>query len=166
MTRLGFLGLGWIGRSRLQAIAADGTAVVSAIADTDPEACAAAKDVAPDAVIAQDLDELLAFDLDGIVIATPSALHAQQARATLASGVAVFCQKPLGRNGAETREVIDAARRSDRLLGVDFSYRDTRAMAAVHQLVRGGELGDVYSCLLYTSPSPRDISGSRMPSSA
>jgi len=145
MTRLGFLGLGWIGRSRLQAIAADGTAVVSAIADTDPEACAAAKDVAPDAVIAQDLDELLAFDLDGIVIATPSALHAQQARATLASGVAVFCQKPLGRNGAETREVIDAARRSDRLLGVDFSYRDTRAMAAVHQLVRGGELGDVYS---------------------
>ena len=24
----------------------------------------------------------------------------------------------------------------------------------------------IYSCLLYTSPSPRDISGSRMPSSA
>ena len=27
-------------------------------------------------------------------------------------------------------------------------------------------LGDMNSCLLYTSPSPRDISGSRMPSSA
>ena len=26
--------------------------------------------------------------------------------------------------------------------------------------------GDFYICLLYTSPSPRDISGSRMPSSA
>ena len=28
------------------------------------------------------------------------------------------------------------------------------------------ELAANYSCLLYTSPSPRDISGSRMPSSA
>ena len=27
-------------------------------------------------------------------------------------------------------------------------------------------LNDDYTCLLYTSPSPRDISGSRMPSSA
>ena len=30
--------------------------------------------------------------------------------------------------------------------------------------VRAGE--KIYFCLLYTSPSPRDISGSRMPSSA
>ena len=30
----------------------------------------------------------------------------------------------------------------------------------------GGGIGDVAACLLYTSPSPRDISGSRMPSSA
>ena len=29
-----------------------------------------------------------------------------------------------------------------------------------------GELGESASCLLYTSPSPRDLSTSRMPSSA
>ena len=28
------------------------------------------------------------------------------------------------------------------------------------------KLDEIISCLLYTSPSPRDISGSRMPSSA
>ncbi len=145
MTRLGFLGLGWIGRSRLQAIVADGTATVAAIADSEPDAWTAARAIAPQAAIVHDLDELLGLDLDGIVIATPSALHAEQARAALGCGVAVFCQKPLGRTGSETREVIEAARRSDRLLGVDFSYRDTRAMAAVHQLVRGGDLGDVYA---------------------
>ena len=32
--------------------------------------------------------------------------------------------------------------------------------------VRGGEIHWVESCLLYTSPSPRDLSTSRMPSSA
>ena len=31
--------------------------------------------------------------------------------------------------------------------------------------IQGGEMG-YNTCLLYTSPSPRDISGSRMPSSA
>ena len=30
----------------------------------------------------------------------------------------------------------------------------------------GTRTGRVFTCLLYTSPSPRDISGSRMPSSA
>jgi len=145
MTRVGFLGVGWIGRSRLQAIAADGTATVAAIADSEPAACKAALAIAPQATIVRDLDELLGLDLDGIVIATPSALHAEQARAALASGVAVFCQKPLGRTRRETRAVIEAARRSDRLLAVDFSYRDTRAMAAVREVVRSGDLGEVYS---------------------
>ena len=144
MPRLGFLGLGCIGRSRLQAIVADGTAAAAAIADSEPGACAAARELAPQADIVDGLAGLLDLDLDGIVIATPSALHAEQARAALACGVAVFCQKPLGRGGPETRTVIEAARRSDRLLGVDFSYRDTRAMAAVHQMVRAGDLGEVY----------------------
>ena len=33
-------------------------------------------------------------------------------------------------------------------------------------LVTGGIFGNLYDCLLYTSPSPRDLSTSRMPSSA
>ena len=33
-------------------------------------------------------------------------------------------------------------------------------------LVKLGKLAPAGVCLLYTSPSPRDISGSRMPSSA
>ena len=33
-------------------------------------------------------------------------------------------------------------------------------------LKTGEQMGDAYSCLLYTSPSPRDATLSRMPSSA
>ena len=37
----------------------------------------------------------------------------------------------------------------------------------VHKfLTSNGEIGKVATCLLYTSPSPRDQRGSRMPSSA
>ena len=69
-------------------------------------------------------------DLDGVVIATPSALHAEQSIAALESGLAVFCQKPLGRDAAEAAAVVAAARRADRLLGVDLSYRHLDGHAA------------------------------------
>src|SRR4051812_36099524 len=68
----------------------------------------------------------VAPDLDGVVIATPSAQHTEQCIAGLKRGLAVFSQKPLGRNAAEVGEAIDAARSMNRLLGVDLSYRGTR----------------------------------------
>ena len=36
----------------------------------------------------------------------------------------------------------------------------------IEQTSRGERSYDIYSCLLYTSPSPRDPKTSRMPSSA
>jgi predicted dehydrogenase len=79
------------------------------------------------------------------VIATPSALHAAQAIAALERGLAVFCQKPLARTASEARRVIDAARAADRLLSVDLSYRCTAGMMEIRELVRQGELGDIYA---------------------
>src|SRR5204862_1700148 len=60
-------------------------------------------------------------------------------------GIAVFCQKPLGRSAAEAQAVVDAARRADRLLSVDFSYRFTAGMQAIAELVRSGALGRVFA---------------------
>ncbi|MGK6308317.1 Gfo/Idh/MocA family protein [Variovorax sp. DT-64] len=143
--RLGFLGVGWIGRHRMEAIAADGAAEVAALCDAGPEALGAAAAAHPRAARASSFDALLDDDLDGIVIATPSALHAQQAEAALARGLAVFCQKPLGRTVVENTRVIDAARKAGLLLAVDLSYRHTAAMRRVRELVAGGDIGEVYA---------------------
>jgi predicted dehydrogenase len=143
--RLGFLGVGWIGRDRMQRIVESGAAVAAAVADPcepaareaagDPEVCA----------VGRGLEDLLAEDLDGIVIATPSALHAEQAIAALERGLAVFCQKPLARTAAEARRVVDAARAADRLLGVDLSYRHVSGVDRVRALVQEGALGEIYA---------------------
>lgn len=143
--RLGFLGVGWIGRNRMEAIALDGAAEIAAVADTDAGLREAALALAPSAAGAQSLEALMALPLDGVVIATPSALHAQQAEAALARGLAVFCQKPLARSAAETCGVIDAARRADRLLGVDLSYRHTLAMRQVRETIVAGAIGEVFA---------------------
>ncbi len=141
--RLGFLGVGWIGRSRLEAIAASGAAEITAVADVAGQAARAAAPMG--AQVGATLDDLLEQDLDGMVIATPSSLHAEQAIAALEHGCAVFCQKPLARTAAETRRVVDAARAADRLLGVDLSYRHTEAMQQIRALVQQGGLGRLYA---------------------
>ncbi|HYG68487.1 MAG TPA: Gfo/Idh/MocA family oxidoreductase [Anaeromyxobacteraceae bacterium] len=144
--RLGFLGVGWIGRHRMSAILAEGAGEAVAVADATAAALAGAREAAPECAIGRDLDDLLARDdLDGVVIATPSALHAEQAIRALERGIAVFCQKPLGRNATEVRRVVEAARAAGRLLGVDLSYRHVAGMDRVRALVQDGALGEVYA---------------------
>ncbi len=142
---LGFLGVGWIGRHRMEAIANSGFGRIAAVADTSAEMIGAARETAPDAQVADGLDGLLAMGLDGIVIATPSAMHAEQSVRALQAGTAVFCQKPLGRTAGEVRQVVDAARAADRLLAVDLSYRFTEGMRAIRERIARGELGKVYA---------------------
>ena len=60
------------------------------------------------------------------------------------------------------------------LVSVQGSYDASGKLAVDVQQLKGGDLAEFLdredgrdqACLLYTSPSPRDISGSRMPSSA
>jgi predicted dehydrogenase len=143
--KLGFLGVGWIGRHRLEAIAKTGVAEITAVSDVSPQAAEQSLAAAPSAEIVRSWEEMLAMDLDAIVIATPSAQHARQTVAALERGMAVFCQKPLGRNAAEAETVVAAAERADRLLAVDLSYRFIPGMHRIRNLVRSGELGDVFA---------------------
>ena len=143
--RLGFLGTGWIGRHRMAAMVATGGVDAVAVCDPSPECIAEAATIAPTIHIVDSLDAMLALDIDGVVIATPSALHADQSIQAFQAGKAVFCQKPLGRTAAEVDAVIAAARAADRLLGVDLSYRHTAGMEAIAGLIREGTLGDVFA---------------------
>jgi predicted dehydrogenase len=143
--RLGFAGVGWIGRNRMEALARSGWGDVAVLFDPSAEAARTAREQVPGAAIAASFEELLEQELDGIVIATPNALHAPQAIAALRRGKAVFCQKPLGRNAAETRAVLNAAREADRLLHVDLSYRFTAGMQRIRELIRAGTLGRIYA---------------------
>jgi predicted dehydrogenase len=143
--RVGFVGTGWIGRHRMDAMLATGAIEAAAICDPSAECVAEAAKLAPGARAMPDFEAMLSMDLDGIVIATPSAMHAEQTVRALASGAAVFCQKPLGRSADEVAACIGAARAADRLLGVDLSYRHTVATRAIVEQVRSGALGRVFA---------------------
>jgi predicted dehydrogenase len=156
--RLGFAGVGWIGLNRLERIAAAGDAEIACIADPMPDAARKAAALVSERAgkggaaraasrvqVVDGFEELLSAELDGIVIATPSGMHAEQASAALDRGLAVFCQKPLARTAEEALPVVEAARRRNRLLAVDFCYRTVAGVPQLAALVRSGALGEVYS---------------------
>jgi predicted dehydrogenase len=145
LPRIGFLGTGWIGLNRMGSLLETGFVEAAGIAEPSPEMAGRASALAPGAAIVPDLDALLSLGLDGVVIATPSAMHAAQSIRALEAGAAVFCQKPLGRDAKEVRAVVDAARTADRLLAVDLSYRFTEGMRRVRDLVASGGLGRIFA---------------------
>jgi predicted dehydrogenase len=141
--RLGFVGLGWIGRKRLDAIARHAHVQVAAVGDVDPARLQDAARAHPDAIAVDTVEQILDCDLDGVVIATPNGAHARQAIACLQRGVSVFCQKPLAIDGTATGRVVAAARAADRLLGVDFCYRHVQGMSALRERILAGALGQI-----------------------
>ncbi len=165
--RLGFLGLGWIGQHRMQALLGEQACQVVVVADPSDQAQQRVRELVPTAAIASSLDQLLEHELDGVVIATPSALHAQQSLRCLERGLAVFCQKPLARTAAETAAMVDAARKADRLLGCDFSYRHTEAMRRIRNSIVEDEIGSVYAAdLVFHNAYGPDKSWARDPALA
>lgn len=143
---LGFLGVGWIGRNRMEAILRHSKASAASIVEPNEENAAEALKMAPDAKAESSFEVMLQDgSLDGVVIATPSALHAAQSVEALKAGKAVFCQKPLGRTAAEVREVVQAAAGADRLLGVDLSYRHVKAFQELQRVISSGEIGEIYA---------------------
>ncbi len=143
---LGFLGLGWIGRNRMKALLNNTASEATMIREPIPENVEQALVHCKDATISTSSAEMFQNkELDGIVIATPSAMHAQQSIEALQSGKAVFCQKPLGRTASEVKKIIAASLEANKLLTVDFSYRYTEALQTIHRLIQNKELGNIYN---------------------
>src|SRR6185503_1045840 len=82
-----------------------------AVATSDPSRARQVREDVPSARVVPDLEALLALDgLDLIVLATPSGMHAGQARQCVEAGVAVVVDKPLATDAAQALGVVDAAR--------------------------------------------------------
>ncbi len=143
--RIAFVGLGWIGRKRLDTLVADPDVnfEVAALVESDAERLRAAAIAHPEASVIPTVAGLRDEDLDAVVIATPNGLHASQAIACLEQGLAVFCQKPLATTLNDVRRVLAAARVADRLLGIDFCYRHISGMHELRRRLTSGAIGEI-----------------------
>jgi predicted dehydrogenase len=82
--------------------------------------------------------------VDMVLIATPVGTHFELASAALAAGKHVFVEKPLAGSVAESVELIETARRADRVLMPGHTFLYSPPVNLVKSLIDSGELGDIY----------------------
>ena len=82
---------------------------------------------------------------DLVIIATPSNLHASQAKKLLSKGYHVLVEKPLGCSESEAAQVLANAREFGRILGVGLLLRFHPAITLANQMINNGELGRIES---------------------
>ena len=87
------------------------------------------------------VSELLASDLDAVYIASPPAVHCEQALACAQAGKHVLCEKPLGMTVAEAERMIAGCQSANVRLGTAFMMRFHAQHQAALRLVREGRLG-------------------------
>jgi predicted dehydrogenase len=142
-TGIGFIGLGSIGARMLHHAASHPQ--VRAVAAWDPDAVRIRDGVAacPALNAARTVEELIARpDVDVVYVASPPLTHAGHARAAIAAGKPVLCEKPLGVDLAGSRALVAEAAGSGVLNAVNFIFASEPA-TQVHQAMVRGEAGVV-----------------------
>ena len=81
-------------------------------------------------------------DVDAVIIATPNFTHRPIALAAARGGKHVMCEKPLGLNAGEVREMYHAVRDAGVVHMTAFTYRFAPAMRYLKHLVASGALGE------------------------
>jgi len=81
--------------------------------------------------------------IDIVDVVTPNFMHAPPAKAAIAAGKHVACEKPIAGTLDEAREMAQAAKAAGVKTAVWFCYRRCPAVALAHQMVKAGELGEI-----------------------
>jgi predicted dehydrogenase len=139
-TRIAVAGAGLIGRTHIALAAASPTVSLVAVVDPSPSAEAVAAQF--QVPLFPTLDALLAREpLDGIVLATPNALHVPQALQCLEAGLAVLLEKPIAPTVAEGVALVQRADALGGRLLIGHRRAHSPIMAKARAVIESGQLG-------------------------
>jgi len=145
--RAGILGVGFMGGVHARAVRTGGGTVTVVAASDLETAREGAGALGAQTVVATAEELVTSPDVDVVHVCTPNHLHVELARAALAAGKHVVCEKPLAvdvEGAAELAGLAAAARAADgRVAVVPFAYRFHPMVREARERVRRGEVGTV-----------------------
>jgi 1,5-anhydro-D-fructose reductase (1,5-anhydro-D-mannitol-forming) len=80
-------------------------------------------------------------EVDAVFVTTPNSLHLADVLTAIAAGKPVLCEKPMGMNAAECRQMVEAARAAKVLLGVAQVFRFEDSTALLKERIAAGQIG-------------------------
>ena len=105
-------------------------------------------DLAPDRIYAN-FEEMAAREaarpdgIEAVVIVTPNHLHYRVAKAFLAAGIDVICDKPLSTTMAEAYDLIEIAKKAARVFVVTLNNTGYAMVRQAREMIAAGELGNL-----------------------
>ncbi len=142
---IGIAGVANHGQTILRAIGGCESLVLKSCFDVKKEAAAQTAE-STGCKLASSYEELVGDkELDAVAIVTPNFVHLEQAVKALDSGKHVFVEKPFALNVHEGKLIIDAGRRSGRIIQVGHNTRMRRVFREAKRLVSTGQLGEIVS---------------------
>ena len=97
-----------------------------------------------DSRVAESPEELLG-EVDAVVVAVPTAFHAELVHACLSAGVPTMCEKPVALDLADLHKVVEHAGDSGVPLQVGFQRRFDAGYQEAKRLCSNGDLGHIYT---------------------
>ena len=137
--RAGIIGYGYTGQLHLRAYERNGVRV-TAVAETRSEVLATAP---PQARQFHDYRDLLQAEIDVVSVCVPTALHYEVTLEALAAGKHVLLEKPIATTVHHADDMIDSARRANKLLFVGMTHRFYPEIREAKRIVDDGDIGQI-----------------------
>jgi len=142
--RVGIAGYGLAGRYFHAPLLKGCGFEVVAIQTSNHERSAHALADFPKTTVVSNIDELVAQQLDLVVVASANLVHAEHALAAINAGIPVVVDKPMGRTFAETREIINAGQAAGVGVCTFFNRRWDSDALTIKKVLASGVLGEVH----------------------
>ena len=144
MINAAIVGLGWWGKNIADAVQGKSTKLHFVHGVTQELDAAGDYAKAKGFKLSATLAEALADPaVQGVVLATPHTLHADQVVQVARAGKAVFCEKPLSLNRADAERAVAACKAAKVTIGVGQNKRFWPSMAELRRVIASGALGRI-----------------------
>jgi len=80
-------------------------------------------------------------EVDAVLVTTPNVCHLRDVLTAVAARKPVLCEKPMGMDADECRQMVEAARNAGVLLGVAQVFRFEESTAILRRRVAAGDIG-------------------------
>jgi predicted dehydrogenase len=145
MINIGIIGYGYWGPNLVRNFAELSRAKIVGVADLDKKKLELVSRRYPAVKTTTDYQELLRDpSIDAIAIATPVNTHFELGMAALKAGKHLWLEKPMSETSLQARKLVDEAEKRKRVLIVDHTFIYTGAVRKMGEIVKAGELGQIY----------------------
>lgn len=153
------LGAGRMGMEHARTMLGVAEARVLAVADPNTQAAEAAKGLLRSEKAYANPEEAISHPgVEAVVIVTPTDTHARYIEMAALAGKAIFCEKPVAKDLAETKRVLDIVEQKEVPFQIGFNRRYDPPYSEAKQKIKAGEIGQVEQFIaVMRDPAPAPI---------